>query len=446
MRKTNRQRKIRIKHSKKNKRKTKHVKKTRKYTKRKYSKRKNTKRKNTRKMLKKKKRGGTKQCVSGGPTMISILEKDNKKIILFGEHHLDKERGNKEELKQIIQKSIDKKCFHFSSLIEKLIRSNNDKNYDLFLEISPIHYEGDIESLGSGGMIYMTKLKNKNIPNLRIHWADLRSAIHEEESASMDLSEQELYELYNISNKNIYWKMIKMYKIGGMSFQYLDLQVALLERDLKDEKKTEQQRNKQLTKVTNYYNRLIEKNKLDLNLIKDFTRKIKNNDQNLKNDFGNIMLKLFYKPTVTKIEKQWQNENDTFVLPENNDPYNIENIFLDSTWENYVRKSLIGDFGDLIEKILNDNLQPQDFRELYKYMQLINTIIFAVILDFYIIGRIMKSYINDNIIIYTGAAHTRNYKDILKKRFGYSEIYSAGSLEGENNILDFDDTELFMYF
>jgi hypothetical protein len=237
-----------------------------------------------------------------------------------------------------------------------------------------------------------------------------------------------------------------MYKIGGMSFQYLDLQVALLERDLKDEKKTEQQRNKQLTKVTNYYNRLIEKNKLDLNLIKDFTRKIKNNDQNLKNDFSNIMLKLFYKPTVTKIEKQWQNEHDTFVLPENNDPYNIENIFLDSTWENYVRKSLIGDFGDLIEKILNDNLQPQDFRELYKYMQLINIIIFAVILDFYIIGRIMKSYINDNIIIYTGAAHTRNYKDILKKRFGYSEIYSAGNLEGENNILDFDDTELFMYF
>ena len=111
------------------------------------------------------------------------------------------------------------------------------------------------------------------------------------------------------------------------------------------------------------------------------------------------------------------------MLPENNDPYNIENIFLDSTWENYVRKSLIGDFGDLIEKILNDNLQPQDFRELYKYMQLINIIIFAVILDFYIIGRIMKSYINDNIIIYTGAAHTRNYKDILKKRFGYSEIY-----------------------
>ena len=182
---------------------------------------------------------------------------------------------------------------------------------------------------------------------------------------------------------------------------------------------------------------------LDMDVLKSFTQKLIQNSSELKNDFNEIMLYLFYNSGIDKIQKQWQQQR---AESKGSDPQDISRIFLDSTWKNYIRRYLLSRYETLMQKIINDEIRSEDFQEIWKYMKIINTIIFAVVLDYYILGRIMKDYIHDNIIIFTGSAHTRNYIDILTKYFGYSVIYSIESSGGYNDILEYDDTELFMHF
>ena len=393
--------------------------KSRKHKKKHYHK---TTRKKSRKIRRKKitrrrkyQKGGVRKCISGGPQSITILTKDDRKIILIGEHHLSKpntEEG-KQKMRRLIQKSIDKDCIHFSGLIERLIKINDDRTFDLFLEISPQQYKGDFESLGSGGLKIMTKLKKKHFPNLRIHWTDLRSIVKENESTSYSLSKEDLQKLYGISENNLYWKIIIMLKTGGFGFQRMELLNTMYPPGHAKHNKT-----------LETFQRLKDKDYLNLDTLKIFTTKIMNNDESLKNDFNEIMLYLFYKSDIDKIQKQWKIDESKKEEGKQSqtDPHNITSIFLENTWENYVRTSLNTWHKDIMIKIINDQVEATDFPAIYKYMQLINTIIFAVLLDYYILGRIMREdVVSDNIIIYTGNAHTNNYITILKEYYGYEE-------------------------
>ena len=391
-------------------------------------------------------KGGVRKCISGGPQSITILTKDDRKIILIGEHHLSKpntEEG-KQKMRRLIQKSIDKDCIHFSGLIERLIKINDDRMFDLFLEISPQQYKGDFESLGSGGLKIMTELKKKHFPNLRIHWTDLRNIVIENESTSYSLSKEDLQKLYGISENNLYWKIITMLKTGGFGFQRMELLNVMYPPGNAKHNKTLETFHKLTTTA---------QNKLDLDILKIFTTQMMNNDGSLKNDFNEIMLYLFYKSGIEKIQKQWQREGKKEggqpAEESQTDPHNITSIFLENTWETYVRTSLNTRHKDIMIKIMNDQVEATDFPAIYKYMQLINTIIFAVLLDYYILGRIMREdMVSDNIIIYTGNAHTKNYITILKEYYGYEEIYNVSNPydNADSDILEFDDTELFMHF
>ena len=92
-----------------------------------------------------------------------------------------------------------------------------------------------------------------------------------------------------------------------------------------------------------------------------------------------------------------------------------------------------------------------DFSDILDYINLVVTIMFATVLDYYILGRTMKDYLLGNVIIYTGSAHTRNYIDILtSSQYGYSEVYrtesSVGTSEKEFDILEYNEKKLFKYF
>ena len=189
---------------------------------------------------------------------------------------------------------------------------------------------------------------------------------------------------------------------------------------------------------------MIKKKYLDLDILKTFAILLMDNKASLKNDFNEIMLFLFYKSGVETIKKQWQSIKPKQKIK--TDKHNIRNIFLNSTWRNYIRTSLITGYQDLIDKIINDKVEITDFSDIYKWMKLINTVIFAVILDYYILGRIMKDYIHNDIIIFTGSAHTRNYIDILTNNFDYSVTYSVEGSGDRPDVLEYDDTEIFMYF
>ena len=429
-------------------------KKTRKYNhkKNKRKKRKSRKRKNQ--------KGGVRKCISGGPENITILTKENKKIILIGEAHLVKpevENATTQQLRSLIEKSIAEGCEHFSALILRLIQMNNDRNFDLFLEINPEHAKGDFETLGSGGMKAMTRLlktgnKQGNtvlrpplqLPNLRVHWSDLRSILKEAEAANYRMTKEDLKKIYGISENNLYWKIITMLKLGGFAFQRMDF----LAYKMKKPSNNANRRRRDKESLNNTWKSItgkIEGKKmwLDVDVLKSFTQKLIQNSSELKNDFNEIMLYLFYNSGIDKIQKQWQQQR---AESKGSDPQDISRIFLDSTWKNYIRRYLLSRYEILMQKIINDEIRPEDFQEIWKYMKIINTIIFAVVLDYYILGRIMKDYIHDNIIIFTGSAHTRNYIDILTKYFGYSVIYSIESSGGYNDILEYDDTELFMHF
>jgi hypothetical protein len=451
---------VRRKHTKKNYKQKRYICKSRKYVNkhtRKYK-------RNIRKTTRKYKKGGGRKCISGGPNMITILTKGNKKIVLIGETHLVKPTtsAGKIQMKKLINKSIDKNCDHFSSIIEKLITMNDHRNFDLFLEISPKHYKGDIHTLGSGGMKIMNEFKQKNLHNLRIHWSDLRSIVKENESVNYSLSKNDLQNIYNIPQNNCYWQVITMLKVYKKKFERM-----ALESELKEKRKTKvqdtdffrtkgeneqarliRQDNQSRARNEKRYNELwktiIKENYLDLDILKTFTIQLMDNSASLKNDFNEIMLSLFYKSGVKKIQKQWPAGN--LLKKYKNDKHNIKHIFLNSTWRNYIRTSLITGYENIIDKIINDKVKITDFRDIYNWMKLINTVIFAVLLDFYILGRIMKDYIHNDIIIFTGAAHTRNYIDILTNNFDYSVTYSVKSSNGKTDVLEYDDTELFMYF
>ena len=47
----------------------------------------------------------------------------------------------------------------------------------------------------------------------------------------------------------------------------------------------------------------------------------------------------------------------------------------------------------------------------------------AIFMDIYLLGRLFKSYISDNVIIHTGSAHTRNYVAFLSS-LGFSTVYT----------------------
>ena len=446
---------VRRKHTKKNYKQKRYICKSRKYVNkhtRKYK-------RNIRKTTRKYKKGGGRKCISGGPNMITILTKGNKKIVLIGETHLVKPTtsAGKIQMKKLINKSIDKNCDHFSSIIEKLITMNDHRNFDLFLEISPKHYEGDIHTLGSGGMKIMNELRQKELHNLRIHWSDLRVQQREEEQNPL-----------NIPQNNCYWQVITMLKANTHKFDRMEFESEMFEKKKSKVQDTDyfrtkgtdeqarlirqdnQSRARSETRYNELWKTIIKENDLDLDILKTFTIQLMANSASLKNDFNEIMLSLFYKSGVKKIQKQWPTGNrHTFrqsLKKYKKDKHNIKHIFLNSTWRNYIRTSLITGYENIIDKIINDKVKITDFRDIYNWMKLINTVIFAVLLDFYILGRIMKDYIHNDIIIFTGSAHTRNYIDILTNNFDYSVTYSVEGSGDKTDVLEYNDTELFMYF
>jgi len=431
-------------------------------------------------------KGGKKICISGGPESIIILQKQNKKIILIGEQHLAKIRIKGEKDKKyhdLIKKSIDKNCKHFSALLEELIKRNDHRNFDLFIEESPENYMGTRVLEGSGGIRILNDFQKKKLPNLRIHWADMRSSFKDSEnSKSVTIDNKQLKKLYNISDNNLYWKVITMYKTnkGLGPLGWLDVRVSIYESYIENQKNAEMKAALEeigsaaeieaIKQVKKYkvkaekkkrenekkWNSMInpkppsKKNpvetppKLNLQTLKEFTRMIIENDKKIIQDFKEVLLYLFYKTTNEKIRKQWTHRA---LVESKEDPYNIEEIFLINTWENYIRRFLVESYGDFMNKIMNDELTDLDSKTLFNYLELVNTIIFAVILDFYILGRITKDYIHDDIIIYTGSAHTANLNSILTQYYGYEEIYKNSTpIDSPRGILDLDDTELFMLF
>lgn len=451
---------VRRKHTKKNYRQKRPFGSGGKYVNKRTRKRKRSIKKTTGKYLK----GGAKKCISGGPSMITILTKGNKKIVLMGETHLTKSTTSdgKIQMSKLIKKSIDNNCNHFSSLIEKLITMNDHRNFDLFLEISPKMYKGDIHTLGSGGMRIMNEFKQKKLHNLRIHWSDLRSIVKENESVNYSITKKELQKIYNISDTNCYWKVISMLKLHKVKwFQRMcfvshyiaNPKIVQDSEKFKTSNEKEQRRLIRQSKqawarrekeYNDVWKTIIKKKYLDLDILKTFAIQLMDNKASLKNDFNEIMLFLFYKSGVETIKKQWQSIKPKQKIK--TDKHNIRNIFLNSTWRNYIRTSLITGYRDLIDKIIKDKVEITDFSDIYKWMKLINTVIFAVILDYYILGRIMKDYIHNDIIIFTGSAHTRNYIDILTNNFDYSVTYSVEGSGDRPDVLEYDDTEIFMYF
>ena len=181
---------------------------------------------------------------------------------------------------------------------------------------------------------------------------------------------------------------------------------------------------------------------------------VMSDDEKIINDFNEIMLALMRVSNIKKIRKQWRREGAGETKSPSDDGFtqsddDFTRIFLRNTWNNYVKDTLIRSHSDIMNKLKNNigDINIRDMRKLHNYIKLINTIIFAVVLDFYIFGRAMKDYIHDNIIIYAGSAHTRNYSSILTEHYGYEIIYEvANPNSDETDILEFDDTELFVKF
>ena len=407
-----------------------------------------------------KQRGGLRLCITGGPNRISILKKNNKKIILIGEEHWRRAPTKvKEQIdRKIIEKSVSENCLHIVNLLKDTITKNKNKHYDLFLEVSPLKYADRLDEkknnlieksrdYGSSGLFRASQL---NLSNLRVHWADLRHT---------DIYEQTIKNLNGICKKNVLWKFSQMVSKGESGgflapFFFMDFKLRMLKslearisekekevikertkqtsEKIKKKKERELRRDKAKLKrdeaaLHKRYSSLIQKNILDLSLIKEFTQGLTDDDLCLRNDLGEIIEKLFY--SFEKIKKQWESEEthaDTKRFNNDLNLLDIKKIFLNSTWENYLKKSLIElpEYSNIVEKILSDDVQAEDFNELLEYIKLVNIIVNAVILDLYIIGRMMKPYISDNLIIYTGAAHTRSYYKILQQFFGYKDIYT----------------------
>ena len=183
-------------------------------------------------------------------------------------------------------------------------------------------------------------------------------------------------------------------------------------------------------------------------LLRPFANKLLSDDPSIKSDFNEILLHIFYNsPFSEKILKQWSKQgvsskSSEFKLDANSDPFNASDIFLDYTWKNYILDHLKKIFMPILNKLSSgEEITPGDFETIFSMVDLIDTILFAVVLDFYIIGRMLKSYVYDNIILYVGLAHYTNYISILTEKLGFVEKYSivADDTETEIPLLYIDD-------
>jgi hypothetical protein len=387
------------------------------------------------------------KCIFGGPQVISILTKENKKIMLIGEYHLTTSgisTEKKEHYKKLIQKSIDKGCNHIYNILLRLIKTNRDRNFDLFIEMRPDEYSGYEEIVGSGGIKSIIRLKKtNNLSNLRLHWGDLRGEIEkmERQQASYKITQEELKQVYGISDDNLFWDVFSIKKLKKNTNL-----IPLWLLQFKNKKISE----RNLTRLNARWEEFSE---TYIDVLKTFTENILNDSDKVKRDFKSIMLHLFYNLGIDKISKQWKGKSKSKSKSKSNDidKYSIGSIFFNSTWDNYIRKSLVFEHGVIMQKIVKNDINMEDFSDILDYINLVVTIMFAAVLDYYILGRTMKDYIHDNIIIYTGSAHTRNYIDILtSSQYGYSEVYrtesSVGTSEKEFDILEYNEKKLFKYF
>ena len=256
-----------------------------------------------------------------------------------------------------------------------------------------------------------------------------------------------------------------------------------------------------------YYNNFIAKY-VDLDTIKDLTVSILKNDDSIIQEFDTLLISLFNDMGTKALEKQWKRDlplrrtdaadrinascvddctrlkvpgethihkcvhmkkmnTNTFCreqcipkypdiskpgicqeapgMQKKREQKNISSIFIKTTWDNYINMSLKQGYSEIMEIIVNDGITIHNIQDLFDYLKIIRVIIFAFTLDYYILGRMNRDFISNNVIIYAGNAHIRNYISIFKEHYGYREVYDTHT-PSESGIIDYNKLELFAHF
>ena len=96
-------------------------------------------------------------------------------------------------------------------------------------------------------------------------------------------------------------------------------------------------------------------------------------------------MKLCYIYFITQVLIKFKNSgNNKEQKVKDLDPQDISRIFFIAHGKIILDVILLSHYETLMQKIINDEIRPEDFQEIWKYMKIINTIIFAVVLDYYI--------------------------------------------------------------
>jgi hypothetical protein len=318
-----------------------------------------------------------------GPVSMHVLynNKTNKQFILFGDYHTHKQIN-----------CHDDQSIYFPEYLSWLLKTNNKNNFDLFLEIGytyskkpgSILYHSISGLFNNYNKIFLdchTNLLDKTkcqllFPNAHFHNADYRKYINPDKSnhtfseklgfltdglgkyIDNDWDEQKLVELM-VKYKDINNEILKLINNKSYAIEFL---IKIIEG----------------TKIKKNYTEADP---------------------------------MIHKHMVLYLEELVSKDNHIDIIRL------IEKFSLVS--KRYILTFLFGEYNYPDDPYYKDYTVIR--ADIIKYFNLI-IFIESIVMDYYLIGRMFRSFISDNVIIIAGNAHIDNYVNLLKK-LNYTSIF-----------------------